>query len=220
MKCYVYIITCKENDKSYIGISNDPKRRHQEHFRRANNENSKQYNSSFYRSIRKYGVNSFECKVLLCASREYCLNIEIKLIDSMDTFSNGFNDSKGGEGCSEYTSWNKGTIGLCKPNTTSFKKGNIPPTTILNSYHINRLITEYKTGINVHDMSWLPITTGQAFRVLTREGVVVSKGNWYYQALKMLELYENGVSRKEVAKIFNKNYKLVCGYISKIKSIV
>lgn len=220
MICYVYIITCKENNKSYIGISNNPLRRFKEHFRRAYKENGKQYNSSFYRCVRKYGINSFECKVLLAGNRKYCLNAEIKLIDAMDTYYNGLNDSKGGEGSSEYISWNKGTVGICKPNKTSFQKGNIPPTTILTSGQINQLITEYKNGISVHDMSWLPVSTCQAFRVLTREKVKVTKNNWYYLSLKMLELYENGITRTEIAEIFNKSYKIVCDYILKSRALL
>lgn len=90
--CYVYIITNNITNKSYIGISSNPKERFKKHCYFNGN-----YKSYISESIKKHGKNNFTLKIILTSYRSYCLEIESKLISLCDTlYPNGYNLAKGG----------------------------------------------------------------------------------------------------------------------------
>ena len=99
MKGYVYKFT-SPSGKSYIGITNNLRRRIAEHKRL-----SKTLKKAFYNAINKYGFDNFTFEIL----EEYNIKDKDKLlsklnememyyIDKYDTFKNGYNSTLGGDG--------------------------------------------------------------------------------------------------------------------------
>jgi group I intron endonuclease len=83
---YIYKITNKFNQKSYIGFSTDPKRRITEH-RRATEQ------TLLAKAIKKYGWNNFDFEILA----EDLLENEDKFIQQHCTLTpNGYNMQQGG----------------------------------------------------------------------------------------------------------------------------
>lgn len=92
--CFLYMITNKVNCKSYIGVSNNPKRRMREHIY----EDRPNSNPHIKAAINKYGPENFEMKILCEGSREYIYDLEAKAIDLYDTLNRGYNLAPGGRG--------------------------------------------------------------------------------------------------------------------------
>jgi hypothetical protein len=94
--CYLYSITNKVNGKLYVGIAKNPRRRFASHGCKAHLSKM-----AIGRAINKYGRDSFELKILLNASREYCAEMEKKAIVAFGSLiPAGYNISQGGEGAS------------------------------------------------------------------------------------------------------------------------
>lgn len=89
---YVYQITNKVNNKKYIGITNNPKKRWENH--KCNNDPT----MVIAKAIQKYGKDNFEFKILLSGlSIEEASNKEIELIHNLNTrVPNGYNVAEGG----------------------------------------------------------------------------------------------------------------------------
>ena len=66
----IYKITNKINNKIYIGQSTNIQQRWKAHKTRPFNEKSNQYDMSFYRAIRKYGLENFSFQVIEQCSKE------------------------------------------------------------------------------------------------------------------------------------------------------
>lgn len=60
----IYLFTNKINGKRYIGQSIDIGRRYYQHSVNSYNANCLEYNSYFYKAIRKYGFNNFSFEIL------------------------------------------------------------------------------------------------------------------------------------------------------------
>ena len=90
---YVYQITNQVNNKQYIGITNNYKKRWENH--RCNNDPS----MVIAKAIKKYGVNNFKFEVLFSGlSIEEASNKEIELIKEKNTrVPNGYNVAEGGQ---------------------------------------------------------------------------------------------------------------------------
>jgi len=105
---YVYIVTCKINNKKYIGKSkfyvgkdNILRNRWDEHKRSANANNLK----LFSRAIKKYGEDNFIFDITdICATEQEAFDLEAYYIKFYDTKnqSYGYNLTDGGEGVSGY----------------------------------------------------------------------------------------------------------------------
>lgn len=93
---YVYQIVNKINGKTYIGITNNPKRRWDNEKRFPSNPKKRQVIQS---AIHKYGVNNFEFQILYKGlTIEQAVEIERDLISQKGTLvPNGYNVSPGGE---------------------------------------------------------------------------------------------------------------------------
>lgn len=89
---YVYKITNKINNKLYIGITNDYKKRW------SNHKCCNSPNMVIARAIKKYGVDNFIFEILFSGlSIEEAEEKEIELISSLNTLvPNGYNVEKGG----------------------------------------------------------------------------------------------------------------------------
>ena len=97
----IYVATSRISGKSYIGKTiqklNSRKCNHKSN---AFNQKHKQYNTHFYRAIRKYGWKNFNWRILYNNITEHYLNMaEIYAIYIYNTFAEGgYNETKGGDG--------------------------------------------------------------------------------------------------------------------------
>lgn len=90
--CKVYKITNKVNNKFYIGISNNVKKRWNSH----KYFSTKGTNHPLYNALRKYGFDKFKIETLYTfKSRQEACEKEIELIQKL---SPHYNIAKGGEG--------------------------------------------------------------------------------------------------------------------------
>lgn len=132
----IYKITNQINQKSYIGQSIDIERRWKQHKTEPFNTNGSQYNTVFYKAIRKYGIENFIFEVLEECPLEKLDEREEYWIKKYSTYtqqanSQGYNMTIGGNNHPELYNtedilklWNDGytiadiqNILLCSKNT-------------------------------------------------------------------------------------------------------
>lgn len=94
----IYCITNKINGKIYVGQSINIEQRWKAHRTKPYNPNDPQYDSFFYRAIRKYGIENFEFSILEQCSEELLDERECYWIDKLNSFSAGYNLTPGGGG--------------------------------------------------------------------------------------------------------------------------
>ena len=98
----IYSITNKENGHKYIGQSNNIRRRFQSyHKSEFKNPNSSMYNSTIYKAMRKYGLDSFIIEVIEECEINKLNEREVYWITKFDTYKNGYNSSAGGDSLPE-----------------------------------------------------------------------------------------------------------------------
>lgn len=97
--CGIYKVTNIINNKVYIGLSRNIEERWKRHRSRPFNSNYSEYNSLFYRAIRKYGLNNFIFEVLeecpeniLSEKEKYWINYY-----KSNDYNYGYNMTEGGE---------------------------------------------------------------------------------------------------------------------------
>ncbi len=93
----IYCIINKINNKKYIGLTvKHAKQRFWEHVTKSNNPT---YNSLLHRAIKKYGKENFEITILEDDILENILpEKEIEYIEKYNTYNEGYNLTRGGEG--------------------------------------------------------------------------------------------------------------------------
>lgn len=92
----LYQITNKLNGKHYIGKTCQGFKRRWSRHRWEAVRNSK---CRIHKAINKYGLENFEAKAILIGpSLEWINEMEIRAIKLYDSFNNGYNDTKGGDG--------------------------------------------------------------------------------------------------------------------------
>lgn len=98
----IYKIANKQNNKCYIGKSNNIDRRFRDHKRIAFQEDDKEYNKALYQAFRKYGLDNFTFEVIE-ELKDYSLSgeREIYWINYYNSYNNGYNETKGGDGGSK-----------------------------------------------------------------------------------------------------------------------
>lgn len=98
---YIYCITNKINNKKYIGKTEDlVEERFKEHLNSINTK--RDYNRPLYRAIRKYGKDAFYVEILEEVKNNNLNEREEYWISFYDTYHNGYNATKGGDGQSLY----------------------------------------------------------------------------------------------------------------------
>jgi group I intron endonuclease len=93
----IYKITNILNNQIYIGLSVDIDKRWARHRSNYIDINNKEYEKTLYRAFRKYGIENFTFEVIEECSKEELANREIYWIAYYDSFSNGYNETPGGE---------------------------------------------------------------------------------------------------------------------------
>lgn len=101
----IYKIVNHINNKVYIGCTiNSLDKRLCEHLYRCFNTDS---NTKLYNSIRKYGTEHFSIELIEECELNQIYQIEMKYIEMYDSYENGLNSTKGGEGCLGYKHTNQ-----------------------------------------------------------------------------------------------------------------
>lgn len=94
---YIYKITNRLNNKSYIGKTEyTVDHRWKEHIRACRYE--KNQSRALYRAMNKYGVENFDCVQIKETNTPN--EDEILFIQEYDTYHNGYNETLGGDGAS------------------------------------------------------------------------------------------------------------------------
>ena len=96
----IYKITNLKNDKSYIGLSFDIKRRWKQHLGYAFNTSQEEvslYHNKLYNAIRKNGKENFRFEIIEECEKEKLKEREIYWIKYYDTYNNGYNLTTGGD---------------------------------------------------------------------------------------------------------------------------
>ena len=92
---YVYTISNINNDKLYVGVTNDPKRRWREHLYKSEKESV----SKIYSAMKKYGKSTFSMNILYCTNdKDHNFDMEVEFISTLDSIDNGYNIDAGGKG--------------------------------------------------------------------------------------------------------------------------
>ena len=145
----IYKATNKINDKSYIGQTvNGLKRRRQRHVSDSLSDR-RDNNSYFHKAILKYGKDSFDWEVL--AEGDFTLGIlnklEMHFVLLYNTYVNGYNLTKGGDGAygcspSKETRKKLSKASMGKNNARYGKRGkdasNVRPVMVNNRYFDTR----------------------------------------------------------------------------------
>lgn len=93
----IYKFTNKSNNKVYIGQSINIEGRYKSHVNNFSNENLKDYNTKFYRALRKYGLNNFTFEIVEVLDDIINLNErETYWIGFYNSFKSGYNSTEGG----------------------------------------------------------------------------------------------------------------------------
>lgn len=132
----IYKATNKINGKSYVGFDSDWPKRKKRH-----KINSNYASGKFYSAIRKYGWNNFVWEIIYQSDDKFhTLNMmEPYFIKEYNTYYEGYNMTKGGEGCFGATS-NKIWINDGKTHKRIKKDDPIPKNWIKGRLNIKRSV--------------------------------------------------------------------------------
>ena len=143
MYATIYKATNIITNQHYIGFTlKSLEERKTQHQRRMKNNN----NIKFYNSLRKYGWNNFEWNIVYQSKDlTHCLDImEPFFIEEFDSFNNGLNSTKGGEG---NLGW-KPTPEQNKKNSEAIRKLYSNPNSVYNSKEYK---DKFKKSMNSHE---------------------------------------------------------------------
>lgn len=185
----VYKITNKHNNKCYIGwTSCTLEGRWNQHIKLAlkNTDNRK-----FYNAIRKYGIDCWDKEILLIVkTKSEAKKKEIELIELFDTYHNGYNSTKGGDG-------NNGIIMSAESNLKrSIALRGIPKNYDRMKGKNHSAETKEKIS-KAHQgklKPWVKWTNEQIMRRANTRRMIVKE-----QYIKIKELQKNGLTIKNIA---------------------
>lgn len=97
MSMGIYKFTNLVNNKVYIGQSTNIEKRKKSHINNYINSNIKDYNTYFYRALRKYGIDNFKYSVIeVVNNKEELENREKYWINHYNSYKKGYNSTPGG----------------------------------------------------------------------------------------------------------------------------
>lgn len=201
---YIYKITNKTNQKSYIGkTTRTPQERFEEHRREAKRERAK--DRPFYKAINKYGMDNFTLETIEECSDEIASEREQFWIQSYATFKNGYNDTIGGDG-KPYIDYNL-VVALYKQFKTQIKVAEIMNIHVDSVSNILNLMNIEKTSLN----EIRTLTRGKAVKQIDKNtGEVIRVYNSLHEAERNLGIKNANVHISEVCL---KKRKTAYGYI-------
>lgn len=101
MSSGIYSFKNRVNGKRYVGQSQNLETRFNSHKNNHSNSNLKDYNTKFYRALRKHGFDCFEYSILEECELADANEREIFWVSYYDSYNNGYNSNKGGESVTE-----------------------------------------------------------------------------------------------------------------------
>lgn len=155
---YIYCITNKVNGKQYVGkTTTSVKQRFAEHLRDRHKRQAE--NRPLYRAIEKYGEENFFVETLEEVEEDILSQREEYWITKLDTYSNGYNATLGGDGKSLYnyndieTLLREGIptleickrIGCCQDTVYKVSKNSNIPLTIVNNELKEKMLKSKKS---------------------------------------------------------------------------
>lgn len=95
----IYKVTCKVNKKVYIGQSLNVEGRFKAHINNHTNKNLKgDYQTKFYRALRKHGIDNFTFEIIEIVKNPMDLNErEAFWVEKYNSFARGYNSTPGGD---------------------------------------------------------------------------------------------------------------------------
>jgi len=191
-KCYLYKVTAP-NSKVYIGISYNPSHRLSQH--------KSDELSALYPVIQKHGIENLNHEVLLGTySREEAERLEVEFIAKYDSYNNGYNRTRGGDGCG-------------KPKTLT-KKDVLEINELLDKKEMN--LRDIAEKFNVREPTIRSINSGKTWSYVTnntnksyRSGYKSNSEDKYNTTLSNEDVVNikkqimNGDSLADIARRFN-----------------
>lgn len=98
MACGIYKVKNEITGKIYIGQAVNIIKRWKQHINNYDNQNEKIYDTYFYRSIRKHGIENFSFSIVELCNQNELNEKETKWINYYDSYHNGYNSTLGGDG--------------------------------------------------------------------------------------------------------------------------
>ena len=95
---FIYKISFPDNPKVYIGKTINPKKRWWTHKYNAKNG----VDCHIYRAMRLYGIETAKFEVIAESTKSNINSLEIKTIADYDSVNNGYNETIGGDGRSNF----------------------------------------------------------------------------------------------------------------------
>lgn len=192
----IYKIQNKINGLVYIGCTiSSLKRRFQEHLYRCFKTD---YNSKFYNSIKKYGVENFTIDLVDECDLSVIYETEKKYIQEFDSYNNGLNSTYGGEGCLGYTH----SPEIRKKISEATKNGNSHKGKTYEELYGDRAEEEKMKRKN--SSVWDKISNEQkTIRVNNLKTAIRKKSKYGVELIKEIkEKIQTGVSVKELSKMY------------------
>ncbi len=97
MKCGIYKITNKINNKVYIGCSKNIEHRWIAHKSESIIDTNPQYNYSIHKAFRKYGLDNFSFEIIEILPENEIFEREKYWIKYYDSYNKGYNETLGGD---------------------------------------------------------------------------------------------------------------------------
>ena len=195
---YIYCYINKINGHRYVGQTNNLKRRQNEHWRKANNENSIESKFLFHRKLKEYGKDNFSFVILEEVENKNLVNErEIFWIDKLKTY---VGDHQGG--------YNLTRGGNAFPIESKFSKEDIKQIKILLKEGTSYSEISKKFNMSLSYISG--INNGNYFSE-KEENYPLYK---YYQSQEEINyvyslLIDTSIPMTEIAKIVNKSYSTI-----------
>lgn len=202
---YVYKIINKVNNKSYIGITSNIKKRFKYHQQRYNKTSKEEYiQKPLYKAFRKYGIENFIFLELYSnLTMEEACNKEIELIKKFKTLTHekGYNITKGGNCRSNYGA-NNNTVKLTERDVIDIRKRISDGETVKNIYmDYKHLISYSGFQATYNGTNWNYL--GKSKSVLP-SGASLNKETVLY----IRKLHdEDGINARQIALQLNLDYK-------------
>lgn len=100
---YIYLIENRINHHKYVGKTNETvHKRFRRHINSSINLKDKDANSPLHAAIRKYGEDNFQVFTIEECPNEQASEREIYWIEYYQTYSHGYNATRGGDGSAQY----------------------------------------------------------------------------------------------------------------------
>lgn len=194
---YLYRITNQVNGKCYIGLAHNPSARWRKH---RSGHGSKLLKAATV----KYGIKSFEFKMLCAGSKEYIQQLEIMAIKTFGTIApNGYNLSTGGESGANGVKMSRESVLRGAAKRRGFRHGEEARRRISQANRGKKLTREHRDKLSkAHQGKSMPLATQIALKTANSRAIRVD-GVCYSSIIEAANTL--GINK-------NRLYALMAGY--------